>query len=71
MLEKHIQTILVTIITAGILFVAIQITTFQVKFGVINHQLSNIEKQLEDVVNVKNKIQHLDVRVSILEENQK
>ena len=71
MLEKHIQTILVTIITAAILFVAIQITSFQVKFGVINHQLSNIEKQLEDVVNVKNKIQHLDVRVSILEENQK
>ena len=71
MLEKHIQTILVTIITAGILFVAIQITSFQVKFGVINQQLSNIEKQLEDVVNVKNKIQHLDVRVSILEENQK
>ncbi|BBN59298.1 hypothetical protein [Hydrogenovibrio marinus] len=70
-MERHVQTILVSIITAAILWSAVKLTSYQELFGRLDERIIALSNKLDDVVKMRNDVESLKVRVSILESNKK
>ena len=66
-IERHIQTILVSLITAAIIFAGVKLSYYQEQFGRIEERLTSLNEKLNDVVLLKSQIQDTQVRLSILE----
>lgn len=66
-LERHIQTILVSLITAGILWMALNSVKYQEQLARVEERMISMAEKIDDLVVLKTDITDLKVRVKVLE----
>ena len=71
LLERHVQTILVSLITAGILWVGITVSSLQTNVAVVQASLARLESKFSTVDVDHIKLLELIERVKALEARKK
>jgi len=69
-IEKHIQTILVSLITAAILWGSIKLTEYQSQLARFEERMIALTEKIDGVVVMRSDVEDLKVRVRVLESRQ-
>lgn len=68
-LERHIQTILVSLITGSILWVALNTVKYQEQLARVEERMISMAEKIDDLIVLKQDVTDLKVRVKVLESN--
>lgn len=69
-LERHVQTILVSLITASIIWGAIKLTEYQSQLARFEERMIALAEKIDGVVVMRSDVEDLKVRVRVLESKQ-
>lgn len=70
LIEKHIQTILASLITAAILWGSVKLTEYQSQLARFEERMIALTEKIDGVVVMRSDVEDLKVRVRVLESNQ-
>ena len=66
-LERHVQTILTSLITVAIMWVATILSANQTQFARFEEQIFALSEKIDDLVLLRSSVEDLKVRVKVLE----
>lgn len=66
-IERHVQTILVSLITGAILWMALNTVKYQEQLARVEERMISMSEKLEDLIVLKTDVTDLKVRVKVLE----
>lgn len=66
-LERHVQTILVSLITAAILWSSVKLTEYQSQLARFEERMISLAEKIDSVVVMRKDMEDLKVRVHVLE----
>lgn len=66
-IERHVQTILVSLITASILWMALNTLKYQEQLARVEERMISLAEKIDDLVVLKTNVNDLQVRVTVLE----
>jgi len=66
-LERHVQTILVSLITAAILWMALNTLKYQEQLARVEERMISMAEKIDDLIILKTDVTDLKVRVKVLE----
>lgn len=66
-LERHVQTILVSLITAAILWMALNSVKYQEQLARVEERMISMAEKIDDLIILKTDVTDLKVRVKVLE----
>lgn len=66
-LERHVQTILTTLITAAIFWAITILSANQTQFARFEEQIFALSEKIDDLVTLRTAVEDLKVRVKVLE----
>ena len=69
-LERHIQTILVSLITAAIMWGSIKLTEYQSQLARFEERMISLADKIDGVIVMRSDVEDLKVRMRVLESRQ-
>ncbi|MBD3611112.1 MAG: hypothetical protein HUJ13_01585 [Hydrogenovibrio crunogenus] len=66
-MERHVQTILVSLITAAILWMALNSVKYQEQLARVEERMISMAEKIDDLIVLKTDVTDLKVRVKVLE----
>lgn len=66
-MERHVQTILVSLITAAILWMALNSVKYQEQLARVEERMISMAEKIDDLIILKTDVTDLKVRVKVLE----
>lgn len=66
-IERHAQTIMVSLITAAIMWVSLNLTVYQEQLARFEERMISLTEKIDGLIVIRNDVSDLKVRVKVLE----